>query len=102
MSTAPGTVPGPASWRKSTYSGGEGGQCVQWAPGPATGTVRVRDGKDPDGPHLVLTATAFAGLVALAVRPAPAQGQPSPTSSGCPGCGPPGACRSALPPAGLR
>ncbi|MGX2995613.1 DUF397 domain-containing protein [Streptomyces sp. JNUCC 64] len=54
------------SWTKSTYSGGEGGQCVEWAPGPAPGLVRLRDGKVPDGPRLLLTARAFAGLVDLA------------------------------------
>ncbi|MFD4987942.1 DUF397 domain-containing protein [Streptomyces sp. NPDC058374] len=50
------------------YSGGEGGQCVEWAPGPAaaTGEFRVRDSKDQGGPHLVLSREGFAGLVALA------------------------------------
>ncbi|MFE6100461.1 DUF397 domain-containing protein [Streptomyces laurentii] len=55
-------------WVSSTYSGGQGGQCVQWAPehAAATGEFLVRDSKNPDGPHLTLTAGAFAGLVAVA------------------------------------
>ncbi|MFE7412571.1 DUF397 domain-containing protein [Streptomyces laurentii] len=55
-------------WVSSTYSDGQGGQCVQWAAehAAATGEFLVRDSKDPDGPHLTLTAGAFAGLVALA------------------------------------
>ncbi|KIF76229.1 hypothetical protein QR77_24725 [Streptomyces sp. 150FB] len=55
-------------WVKSTYSGGEGGNCVEWAPAyaEAHGTVLVRDSKDQRGPVLMLTPTAFAGLVTLA------------------------------------
>ncbi|PWI45336.1 DUF397 domain-containing protein [Streptomyces sp. ICBB 8177] len=54
-------------WVKSTYSGGEG-QCVEWAPehARATGEFLVRDSKDPQGPHLTLTADQWAGLVAFA------------------------------------
>jgi hypothetical protein len=33
------------TWRKSTYSGGNGGQCVEVA---ASGRVLVRDSKNPD------------------------------------------------------
>jgi hypothetical protein len=43
-----------AAWRTSTYSGGNGGQCVQIAtvPGPQDATDRicaVRDSKNPGG-----------------------------------------------------
>jgi hypothetical protein len=41
-----------ALWRKSTYSNGSGGDCVE-----ITGTGRViavRDSKDPDGPVLAI------------------------------------------------
>jgi hypothetical protein len=41
------------SWRKSSYSGGNGGNCIQVADLP--GTVAVRDSKDPDGPALLFT-----------------------------------------------
>lgn len=40
----------PAAWRKSTYSSGEGGQCVEVAGAP--GVVAVRDSKNPGGPAL--------------------------------------------------
>lgn len=58
----------PDQWVKSTYSGGEGGQCVEWAPAhaAATGEFLVRDSKVQNGPHLVLSQDGFAGLVALA------------------------------------
>jgi hypothetical protein len=36
-------------WRKSSYSGNNGGQCVEVA---ARGVVFVRDSKDPHGPVL--------------------------------------------------
>ncbi|ANZ17344.1 DUF397 domain-containing protein [Streptomyces noursei] len=58
----------PLNWIKSSYSGSNGGSCIEWAPkhAAATGEVWVRDSKNPDGPHLTLTADAFAGLVAFA------------------------------------
>ncbi|QPL93780.1 DUF397 domain-containing protein [Streptomyces clavuligerus] len=56
------------TWIKSSYSGPNGGDCVEWAPSYAstTGVVPVRDSKRADGPVLAVTAQAFAGLVALA------------------------------------
>ncbi|MEU3603107.1 DUF397 domain-containing protein [Streptomyces sp. NPDC006798] len=55
-------------WVKSSYSGNDGGQCIEWAPGYAsvTGVVPVRDSKREDGPVLMVSASAFAGLVTLA------------------------------------
>ncbi|MET8831392.1 DUF397 domain-containing protein [Streptomyces sp. NPDC004610] len=56
----------PRNWIKSSYSN-NGGQCVEWAPGFApSGVVPVRDSKRADGPVLMLSCGAFAGLVALA------------------------------------
>ncbi|MFI1825062.1 DUF397 domain-containing protein [Streptomyces sp. NPDC020412] len=57
----------PLRWVKSSYSE-NGGQCIEWAPSHAsiTGVVPVRDSKRPAGPVLLLSADAFAGLVALA------------------------------------
>ncbi|MFJ4687271.1 DUF397 domain-containing protein [Streptomyces sp. NPDC088789] len=54
-------------WIKSSYSD-NGGACVEWAPAnaTATGIVPVRDSKRADGPVLVVSVRAFAGLVALA------------------------------------
>ncbi|WP_130796338.1 DUF397 domain-containing protein [Streptomyces otsuchiensis] len=55
---------GSVRWIKSTYST-NGGSCVEWAPGIAssTGTVPVRDSKNPTGPALALPAGAFAAFV---------------------------------------
>jgi hypothetical protein len=57
--------PQPYRWVKSTYSGGEGGNCIEWAPSHAavTGAVPVRDSKDPHGPALTFGADAFAAFV---------------------------------------
>jgi len=54
-----------AVWQKSTYSGGNGGQCVEVARN-LPGIVAVRDSKDPGGPRLVVTPgewRAFTGGV---------------------------------------
>ncbi len=54
-----------AQWVKSSYSNGNGGGCIEWAPGfAATGAVPVRDSKDPDGPALTFTAEAWRAFVA--------------------------------------
>ena len=47
-----------ASWRKSSYSGNTGGDCVEVADG-LTGVVPVRDSKNPAGPVLVLGVGAW-------------------------------------------
>ncbi|MEU6850982.1 DUF397 domain-containing protein [Actinacidiphila alni] len=52
-----------AAWRKSTYSGGEGGECIEVADG-FEGVMPVRDSKDPQGPVLVFPAAAWAAFVA--------------------------------------
>lgn len=43
-----------AVWRKSSYSGSNGGTCVEV--GTAGLSVAVRDSKDPDGPRLAFAA----------------------------------------------
>ncbi|SCE99152.1 DUF397 domain-containing protein [Micromonospora mirobrigensis] len=55
-----------AVWRKSTRSGGNGGNCVEVATN-LPGIVAVRDSKDPDGPRLTFTPTAWS---AFTKRPA--------------------------------
>ncbi|MEV7346303.1 DUF397 domain-containing protein [Streptomyces sp. NPDC093544] len=57
-----------AEWVKSSYSGGNEGQCVEWSPAYAIahGVVPVRDSKTPAGPTLILSPEGFAGLVAFA------------------------------------
>ncbi|MFI9271181.1 DUF397 domain-containing protein [Kitasatospora sp. NPDC052896] len=52
-----------ALWRKSSYSGPNGGDCVEIADG-LPGVVPVRDSKDPDGPVLVFSVEAFADFIA--------------------------------------
>ncbi|MER0240801.1 DUF397 domain-containing protein [Streptomyces sp. HSW2009] len=53
-------------WIKSSYSGSNEGQCIEWAPAQvaATGTVPVRDSKDPQGPALAFGTTAWTAFVA--------------------------------------
>ena len=46
-----------AMWRKSSYSGGNGGTCVEV--GTAGLAVAVRDSKDPDGPLLAFAADTW-------------------------------------------
>ncbi|MGI8449515.1 MAG: DUF397 domain-containing protein [Streptosporangiaceae bacterium] len=52
-----------ATWRKSSYSGTNGGNCVEVARN-LPGLVAVRDSKDPDGPALVFTPADWAGFTA--------------------------------------
>ncbi|MEU1190097.1 DUF397 domain-containing protein [Streptomyces sp. NPDC005859] len=44
-------------WRKSSYSGDQGGECVEIAETPAT--VAIRDSKTPAGPILTIEPAAF-------------------------------------------
>ncbi|MGW6770588.1 DUF397 domain-containing protein [Streptomyces sp. NPDC055037] len=52
-------------WRKSSYSGGSNGDCLEVADGYAD--VPVRDSKSPHGPALFFPAVGWAVFVA-AVR----------------------------------
>ncbi|MFE7301184.1 DUF397 domain-containing protein [Streptomyces sp. NPDC057579] len=52
-----------ASWRRSSYSNGSGGNCVEVADG-LPGIVPVRDSKDPQGLALVFSAAGWASFVA--------------------------------------
>jgi len=71
------------SWRKSSYSGGNGGNCVEvaevWRKSSYSGTnggncvevartlpaaIAVRDSKDPDGPRLIFTPQDWAAFTA--------------------------------------
>ncbi|WP_405890214.1 DUF397 domain-containing protein [Streptomyces sp. NBC_00133] len=53
------------AWRKSTYSGSDGGDCVEVAAHPAA--IHVRDSKNPDGPMLTLTPATWAAFTAILV-----------------------------------
>lgn len=48
-------------WRKSSYSTGNGGACVEV--GAAAGLIAVRDSKDPDGPALAFSGRDWAVFV---------------------------------------
>ncbi|MBC2907658.1 DUF397 domain-containing protein [Streptomyces cupreus] len=52
---------GLLAWRKSTHSGDQGGDCVEIAEG--TTAVAVRDSKNPAGPILTLDPAAFTSFV---------------------------------------
>ncbi|MFE9457761.1 DUF397 domain-containing protein [Streptomyces californicus] len=52
----------PATWRKSSYSNSDGGDCVEVADG-FPGVVPVRDSKRPEGAALVFGASAWAVFV---------------------------------------
>ncbi|MFJ2057922.1 DUF397 domain-containing protein [Streptomyces sp. NPDC087908] len=52
------------AWFKSSYSGAEGGQCVEVA--AHAGAVYVRDSKDVARPALTVSPDAWAGFVGLA------------------------------------
>ena len=47
-----------ATWRKSTYSNGTGGDCVEIAGMPGSSHA-LRDSKNPDGPKLIFTPDAW-------------------------------------------
>ncbi|MFJ9812932.1 DUF397 domain-containing protein [Streptomyces sp. NPDC101158] len=55
---------GSAAWRKSSFSGNTGGDCVEVA--DLTAHVAVRDSKNPAGPVLLTRPAAFAAFVAAA------------------------------------
>ncbi|MFE6777531.1 DUF397 domain-containing protein [Streptomyces sp. NPDC057702] len=68
MNTTPAT-PAPLTWLKSSHSNGGGGNCVEWAPTAATsGTVPVRDSKDPHGPTLAFDTAAWTAFVGAVQR----------------------------------
>ncbi|WP_328914142.1 MULTISPECIES: DUF397 domain-containing protein [unclassified Streptomyces] len=49
-------------WRKSSYSGNEGGSCVEVLDHHTVG-VPVRDSKNPHGPALVLPPAAWSSFL---------------------------------------
>ncbi|WP_371615664.1 DUF397 domain-containing protein [Streptomyces sp. NBC_00454] len=52
---------GATAWRKASYSGDTGGNCVEVATQPCR--IAVRDSKNPDGPAFTVTPDAFAVFV---------------------------------------
>jgi hypothetical protein len=50
-------------WRKSSYSASNGGNCIEVAR-TLPAAIAVRDSKDPDGPRLIFTPQAWATFTA--------------------------------------
>jgi hypothetical protein len=50
-------------WRKSSYSASNGGNCVEVAR-TLPAAIAVRDSKDPDGPRLIFTPQDWAAFTA--------------------------------------
>ncbi|MBQ0988178.1 DUF397 domain-containing protein [Streptomyces sp. F63] len=57
------TVASGPAWFKSSYSGTEGGECVEVAAG--TKAVHVRDSKDVSGPVIRVSREAWAGFIGM-------------------------------------
>jgi hypothetical protein len=60
MGTAPGLS--AATWRKSSFSNGDGGECLEVAD-DLPGIVPVRDSKAVGGPALRFTAQAWSAFI---------------------------------------
>ncbi|WP_338931363.1 DUF397 domain-containing protein [Streptomyces netropsis] len=55
----------PTLWDKSSHSNADGGGCVEWAPAHIpSGTVPIRDSKDPHGPALLFPARSWRAFIA--------------------------------------
>ncbi|MFE4691408.1 DUF397 domain-containing protein [Streptomyces sp. NPDC056749] len=51
------------AWSKSSYSTGNGGECVEFA--AAANHVHIRDSKQADGPVLTIGPEAWAGFLGV-------------------------------------
>ncbi|MER6181589.1 DUF397 domain-containing protein [Streptomyces sp. NPDC001652] len=61
------TPPSSIQWRRSSYSNGMGGECLEVA--TVTAAVTVRDSKVASGPQLTLSATTWQKFIqALTLR----------------------------------
>ncbi|GAA2342780.1 DUF397 domain-containing protein [Streptomyces caniferus] len=54
-------------WRKSSYSNGQGAECIEIADGHA-GAVPVRDSKNPHGPACVFAEAGWSAFVEAVKR----------------------------------
>lgn len=52
-----------AQWHKSSYSGGDGDNCVE-VTYDVPGSLPVRDSKNPDGPVAVFSPEAWTAFIA--------------------------------------
>ncbi|MFC4590718.1 DUF397 domain-containing protein [Sphaerisporangium corydalis] len=62
-----------AKWRKSSHSQGNGDECVEVASN-LPGGVAVRDSKNPDGPKLIFTFSAWVMFIDRVKGTGPALG----------------------------
>ncbi|MEU0204781.1 DUF397 domain-containing protein [Streptomyces canus] len=60
----------PTSWRKSSYSGGSSGDCLEVA-NAAHRFVPVRDSKNPTGPAIFVSIPAWQSFVTSLGRTTP-------------------------------
>ncbi|QQC90721.1 DUF397 domain-containing protein [Streptomyces alfalfae] len=54
------------TWRKSSHSGSEGGQCVEVATHPTA--IHIRDSKNPEGPALTVTPEAWTSFLTVSAQ----------------------------------
>ncbi|RPK34142.1 DUF397 domain-containing protein [Streptomyces sp. ADI93-02] len=66
MKTTDAPVAQELVWFKSSYSGAEGGECIEVA--SVARHVHIRDSKQPDGPVLTVGVRAWAGFLGLAAN----------------------------------
>ena len=55
--------PRNTQWRKSSYSGNTGGECVEVGGNSPTDAVPVRDSKNPTGPVVTVGAPAWRSFI---------------------------------------
>ncbi|WP_411575913.1 DUF397 domain-containing protein [Streptomyces mutabilis] len=68
MNSTPEASPRSATWRKSSHSAGDGGDCLEIATG-ISGVIPVRDSKNP-GSRVTFQAEAWSAFVG-AIKAAP-------------------------------
>lgn len=61
----------PTSWRKSSYSGGSSGDCLEVNDAARPAHVPVRDSKNPTGPAIIFSAPAWSAFVTSLGRTTP-------------------------------
>ncbi|WP_172386978.1 DUF397 domain-containing protein [Streptomyces sp. MNP-20] len=54
-------------WFKSSYSGSDGGNCLEVAPEPTA--IHIRDSKDPDRAQLTIAPATWTAFLALPRQP---------------------------------
>ncbi|WP_406394258.1 DUF397 domain-containing protein [Streptomyces sp. NBC_00887] len=56
----------PLTWFKSSYSGSDGGACIEVSAHPSA--IHVRDSKTPEGPTFTVAPTTWSAFAAFAAR----------------------------------